>query len=154
MNRAELSALGNGLSCGFTGTQQGMAPRQRKSIAQLLYHVGTIHLGDCIGADAEAHEEALRQGLITIGHPPSSPSKRAFLAYWEERKALPYLIRNRAIVAESVDGLIAAPKDFVEPASLRGQGTWTTVGYARQAGRRIWIVLPDGRIKEEAAGGR
>jgi hypothetical protein len=46
-------------------------------------------------------------------------------------------------------GHVDAPKDFVEPASKRGQGTWTTIGYARQAKRRIWIVLPDGRVKVE-----
>ena len=61
----------------------------------------------------------------------------------------PYLKRNHDIVAAGVDGLIAAPKDFVQPASLRGQGTWTTIGYARKAGRRIWIVWPDGTFKTE-----
>lgn len=136
---------------GFTGTQSGMKPRQLKAVRQLLWLVSTIHLGDCIGADAEVHAEAVALGITTVCHPPTDGRKRAFLDYDYTREAKPYLIRNRTIVAQGVAGLIAAPKDFVQPASLRGQGTWTTVGYARQAGRRIWLVLPDGTVREEPA---
>lgn len=131
---------------GFTGTSKGMAPRQLKTVRQLLWDVKELHLGDCVGADAEAAAEAGYLGIKTVGHPPTDGKLRAFLTYSEEREPKPYLVRNRDIVRDGVDGLIAAPKDFVMPANLRGQGTWTTVTYARQALRRIWIVLPDGKI--------
>lgn len=134
---------------GFTGTHLGMAARQIKSVRQLLHNVQALHLGDCIGADAEAHAEAVRIGITTHGHPPTNSSRRAFCEYEVEYPAKPYLDRNLDIVKAGVDGLIAAPKGFVEPLSKRGQGTWTTIGYARQTGRHIWIVLPDGQIKEE-----
>jgi hypothetical protein len=134
---------------GFSGTSKGMAPRQRKAVRQLLWKVETLHLGDCIGADEEAHDEAVRLGIWTVGHPPDNDRKRAFRGYDEERMPKPYLVRDRDIVAEGVDGLIAAPANFVEPVNKRGFGTWTTIGYARQAGRRIWIVKPDGSVTVE-----
>lgn len=137
------------MTCGFTGTQHGMKPRQLKAVRQLLFHVSVLHLGDCIGADAEAHAEAVRLGVKTVGHLPDDGSKRAHCTYDEERAPKPYLTRNRVIVAEGVDGLIAAPRTFIEPVNKRGEGTWTTVVYARQAGRKIWTVLPDGTVREE-----
>lgn len=129
---------------GFTGTQRGMTSRQRKAVRQLLYHATVVHLGDCVGADAEAHEEATTLGKRRVGHPPSDGRKRAFLDYDEEREPKPYLIRNKDIAAEGVDGLIAAPKGFVE--ELRS-GTWATIRAAQRLGRLVMIVLPDGRMK-------
>jgi len=111
-----------------------------------------LHHGWCIGADAQAHALARNVGAHIVGHPPSDTSKQASLRLADFagiHKTYAYLTRNRHIIRDGVDGLIAAPKDFVQPKSLRGQGTWTTVGYARQAGRRIWIVFPDGTFKEE-----
>lgn len=90
--------------------------------------------------------EAVALGVKTIGHPPSDSLRRAYCAYDEERTPLPFLVRNHAIVDEGVDGLIAAPSGWVEE---QRSGTWATVRYARKLGRRIWIVLPDGRVKEE-----
>ncbi len=136
------------MTCGFTGTQKGMASRQLKAVRQLLYRVDRLHLGDCLGADAQAHDEALSWGILTIGHPPSDGGRRAHCYYDTEREPKPYLERNKDIVTEGIDGLIAAPSGFVE--ALRS-GTWATVRYARKVGRRIWIVLPDGRVKEEAS---
>ena len=52
-----------------------------------------------------------------------------------------------SVVAEGVNGLIAAPGGFVEE---RRSGTWATIRYARQAGRRIWVVKPDGSVSFEA----
>ena len=133
---------------GFTGTGKlpGMKPRQLKAVRQLLYNVDALHLGDCVNADAQAHLEAIHLGIETIGHPPTNPSRRAFCTYDEEREPREYLLRNRDIVAEGVDGIIAAPSGWVEE---RRSGTWSTVRYAREAKRHIWIVRPDGTIKEE-----
>lgn len=134
------------MTLGFTGTQSGMAPRQRKAVRQLLWNVKELHLGDCVGADAEAYEEALLLGIPTIGHPPTNGRRRAFLDYNEEREPKPYLERNRDIAADGVDGLIAAPDGWVE---TQRSGTWATVRYARALRRRIWVVRPDGTIAEE-----
>ena len=134
------------MTFGFTGTSRGMASRQRKAVRQLLWNVTEIHLGDCVGADAEAYEEAVALGIPIVGHPPSDGKLRAFLTYDDEREPKPYLIRNKDIVTEGVDGLIAAPRGFVE--ELRS-GTWATVRAARKLKRRIWIVRPDGKVMVE-----
>lgn len=136
------------MTLGFTGTSLGMKSRQFKAVRQLLYHVDVLHLGDCIGADAEAYGVATEYGVTRIGHPPSHSKMRAFLDYDEEREPKPYLERNDDIALEGVDGLIAAPSGWVEE---RRSGTWSTVRRARKLGRRIWIVRPDGSIIEEQA---
>jgi hypothetical protein len=137
----------------FTGTQHGMAPRQRKAVAQLFYHLNPseIHLGDCVGADSETYDEAIHIGISTIGHPAEGTKKRAFRDYDREHAPKPPLVRNSDIAHDGVDGLIAAPKEFVE---VLRSGTWATVRYARKLGRRIWIVRPDGKIIEENVHGK
>ncbi len=136
-------------SCGFTGTSRapGMTPRQLAAVRVLLSNVTTLHLGDCVNADAQAYEEALLLGIKTVGHPPDWKGRRAFCVYDEERRPRPYLERNLAIAYEGVDGLIAAPKNFIE--LPRGSGTWATIRYARKLKRTIWIVMPDGTVKIE-----
>lgn len=133
--------------CGFTGTSKhDMAPRQLKAVRQLLWKIDVLHLGDCIHADAQAHDEAVALGIKTIAHPPTEGRKRACLEYDEVRQPKPYLDRNRDIAFESVDGLIAAPSGWVEE---QRSGTWATVRYARKLRRHIWIVRPDGSVKVE-----
>lgn len=134
------------MTLGFTGTQQGMAPRQLKVVRQLLYNCVFVHLGDCVGADAQAHAIATEYGVTRIGHPPTERRKRAFLDYDEERGPKPYLMRNLDIAMEGVDGLVAAPSGWIEE---QRSGTWSTVRRARKLRRHIWIVRPDGSVVEE-----
>lgn len=137
---------------GFTGTKQGMTPEQRTSVRNLLVMLVAkrLHHGVCIGADADAHGIALAMKLQIVGHPPLDASRMADLAgFWEMWKPLPYLVRNKHIIEQSTGGVVACPRGFIEPSSLRGEGTWTTIGYARKARRRLWIVKPDGVIAEE-----
>src|SRR6185436_20018938 len=129
---------------GFSGTSKGMAPRQMKAVRQLLFECTELHLGDCIGADKEAYDLAIMAGITTIGHPPSDNKKRAFLQYDLERPLRPYLVRNRHIARDGVHGLFAAPEGWVEIIRGPDGGTWSTVRRARNYGRRIWIVRPDG----------
>lgn len=132
---------------GFTGTsKRPLTPRQLKALRRLLWNVDELHLGDCINADAEAHAEAILLGVKTVGHPPIDGRRRAYCTYDEEREPKPFLERNRDIVRDGVDGLIACPGGFVEEWR---SGTWATVRCARKLGRRIWIVRPDGRVIEE-----
>ncbi len=133
------------ITVGFTGTSHApLAPRQRKRLEQLLWNVGKIHLGDCINADAEAHDLATALGVPTAGHPPTNPAKRAFLDYDEEFPAKDYLARNHDIVEAGVNGLIACPRGWVEE---KRSGTWATIRYAVKLKRHLWIIRPDGSVK-------
>lgn len=143
---------------GFTGTQTGMTPQQKDSLAFLLEEIQKqwktrvasqfFHHGDCVGADAEAHEIALQIGFRIIIHPPSSPQKRAWCTrYVERRHMLPYLERNRGIVDESIL-LIAAPKENQE---ILRSGTWSTVRWARKHRHTVQVLPVNTVITKEDA---
>jgi hypothetical protein len=135
---------------GFTGTHQGMTDRQRWAFRMLLGTLGVseLHHGDCVGADEQADEDVKKLMVVDVyAHPPSDSKLRAYCKPPTiVMPPKPYLMRNKDIVKAGVDGLVATPKDFVKPKSLRGQGTWTTIGYAEKAKRQIWIVWPDGTV--------
>lgn len=136
---------------GFTGTQDGMTQDQRLAFQNLLASlvVGArarqLHHGNCIGADDEAVEDAHALRLFTVAWPGPSMKKRGTRVSSDTRSALPYLVRNK-IIAREVDVLIAAPKQETE---IVRSGTWATVRYAREAGKPIYIIRPDGSISEE-----
>ncbi|MEI7770111.1 MAG: hypothetical protein WCI67_09000 [Chloroflexales bacterium] len=137
---------------GVTGTQAGTTPDQRAAIVALLVSIqpAELHHGDCTGADADLHgiaREHVPAARIVI-HPPDNPVKRAFCRGGEERRQLPYLVRDQAIV-NGTDRLIAAPGG---PERVRS-GTWYTVRYAAGQGRHISIVWPDGSVEERPAPG-
>jgi len=139
---------------GFTGTSRGkgMTAAQTDAVFFLLCELKPteFHHGVCVGADAQAHRLALGLKTPIIGHPPVQQDRMATLTGFARLcEPQPYLKRNRDIVVAGRDGIIAAPRDFIEPANKRGEGTWTTVGYARQAKRTLWIVYPDGTFKKE-----
>jgi len=133
-------------SIGFTGTQQGMTTEQKKTLVFLMKHfnfeVSEVHHGDCIGSDAEFHEEAIKIGLPVVLHPPIKDDKRAFCkGYIESFPKKDYLVRNRDIVDNS-DVLLAAPKSSTE--ELRS-GTWSTIRYARKKKKLVIIIFPNGK---------
>jgi hypothetical protein len=131
---------------GFTGTQEGMTGAQLSRVRRIVASLyGWLHHGDCIGADAQAHDLARNKGLKVALHPPINPSKRAFCDADLIHQEADYLTRNRAIV-NVTDGLIACPKSFEE--ELRS-GTWSTVRYARRLGKPRVIVYPDGSVRNE-----
>ena len=128
---------------GFTGTQKGMTSAQIRTLRELLRGVALLHHGDCIGADAHAHTEAVRQQIPVVIHPPTDPTKRAFCEGARIVKdPEPYLIRNHRIVDAS-DKVIAAPGSFRE--GWRS-GTWATVRYARKVNKQVTIIWPDGTV--------
>lgn len=133
------------MKVGFTGTQIGMSPDQKRRLYETLRKLKTsskdenneFHHGDCIGSDTEAHEIALMLGYDVIIHPPTNPKKRTFCEGYKRRaNPLPYLDRNKRIV-ESTEILIVAPKSSIE--ELRS-GTWSTYRYAKTHGRMIIIL--------------
>jgi hypothetical protein len=126
---------------GFTGTKDGMSDLQKSQLLRLLTGMkenGYIefHHGDCIGADAEAHDIARQLGYRIVKHPPTLTGYQAFKQADESRLTYPYLERNRHIV-QSTGFLIAAPKSDGE--TIRS-GTWMTVRFARSIGRQIVLL--------------
>lgn len=134
---------------GFTGTQQGVSECQRDVLSRwFAQRPGcTLHHGDCIGADATAHQEAIKAGWCVEIHPPDIDRKRAFCEGAAVVHPLaPYLIRNVRIV-DACEVLIATPKE--ETGEELRSGTWATVRAARKTGRRIVIIRPSGRVEVE-----
>ena len=137
---------------GFTGTRGGMSTHQRQAFRHLLElltemeYTNELHHGDCLGADADAHNLALSAGVPIVIHPPHNPSLRAFCeGAREERDPMAYIERNHAIVDETTV-LVACPLE--ERENVRS-GTWATVRYARQKNRCIHIIYPNGMIIPE-----
>lgn len=132
---------------GFTGTRQGMTSEQELMVWECLkrWRPTELRHGDCVGADRQAHQLAVREGARTVAHPPVHERWRAHCAadlVLEERD---YLRRNRDIVDASA-ALLAAPASAVE---LGWSGTWYTIRYARRRNRPVIVVGPDGRIVED-----
>jgi hypothetical protein len=141
------------LRWGFTGTQRGMTQEQIK-VFKRLFEVqrglaasveipAELHHGDCIGADAQAHDMAVAVGICPVIHPPSDSGRRAFKKADDIRKPADYLKRNKNIV-QATERLMAAPGEVIE--RMRGSGTWATIRAARKLRRPICIVRPDGSV--------
>lgn len=129
------------LRVGFTGTRLGMSNKQKQTLVDLLEQLHNrgaryFHHGDCVGADAEAHDIAVSVGFEIVGHPPIIEDLRAFKRCDYMRTERPYILRNHDIVDE-VDYMIAAPYSDKE---VRRSGTWATVRYAKDTGKK-GIVL-------------
>lgn len=145
---------------GFTGTQQGMTLEQGRVVLDLLSartgwsRAAQLHHGDCIGADQQAHKiaVAIKVPLIVIW-PPMNSLKAA--RCWADKApedvevrlkpAMEYLQRDWQIALNCTE-LVATPKG--EQEELRS-GTWATIRYARKFKRHIYIILPNGKVKEE-----
>ena len=136
------------MNTGFTGTQNGMTPQQKETVEKLLkeWKASEFHHGDCIGADANAHDIAKSLGVPIHIHPPTCEVKRAFCeGAFKVYPAKDYLERNHDIVDAS-DSMIATPKE--ESEQLRS-GTWATIRYTRKCLKKLALVLPSGETKME-----
>ena len=126
----------------FTGTQHGMTQIQKERVEEYLRILKPteFHHGDCVGADAEAHDIAVSLSISIHNHPPKNPDKRAFcinhVSKWYGEKS--YLERNKDM-ARICDVLIAAPIGNQE---TRRSGTWATVRYARALNKEIIFAYP------------
>lgn len=129
------------LSMGFTGTRLGLSDVQKDALYKILRkHDGIFHHGDCIGADADAHDIARALNWTIHGHPPINSRLRAFKNCDSSSPPKDYHTRNRDIV-NSCQYLIACPKSKVETG-----GTWYTINYAKENNGRFSIILPDGTV--------
>ncbi len=131
------------MKVGFTGTRKGLTHEQRDKLENILWDlsVDEFHHGDCIGADAESHDVALKLSLYTIIHPPIVSDLRAFKEADSHREPKSYFARNRDIVNES-DTLIATPATEEETIG----GTWYTINYAIKIHKPVIIINPNGEI--------
>lgn len=136
------------MDIGFTGTRKGMSDYQKSGLLwtlKLLVPSGaiTIHHGDCVGADADAHKIVKRQNWPVVLHPPLHGGARAHcqgaVAAWQPK---PYLARNRDIV-NCCTVLVACPDSDLE---RRRSGTWATIRYARSQGKTVHIIYPSGQV--------
>jgi hypothetical protein len=132
---------------GFTGTREGMSPAQAYTVRNLLTELkgDIVHHGDCVGSDSIFDMIANEYGSTVIVHPPVDDRLRAFCTSSTTRTPKPYLDRNRDIVEES-DILIATPLQHQE---IKKGGTWYTVRYAREIGKRVLIVWPNGTVTRD-----
>lgn len=128
---------------GFTGTRQGMTDFQRWQLRlRLDYGCGmrhTLHHGDCVGADAEAHAIAKDFGYLIHVHPPLLRWYRAFCQGEIMEEPQRYETRNKAIV-DACEVLIAAPRTRQEEQRSR---TWMAVRYARRVGKPVVMLWPE-----------
>lgn len=128
------------MNLGFTGTREGMSNSQREAFALLiLEHLpGTFHHGDCLGADAEAHDIVCEFSPNTIIHihPPESDYMRAYKTGDILYPKYDYLIRDRNIVDYS-DMLVGAPLTDIEQTK---SGTWYTIRYSHSIGKPTSIL--------------
>ena len=150
------------MTIGITGTRTGMTPlqlrtftaymawinRERITEIEVAYNPpdGYYHLihGDCVGADAQAWAIAAGLSWTTTALPSTADPKwhaNTPSTVIEERR--PSLTRNRLIV-DRCHLLLAFPGIGPE----RG-GTWYTINYARDHGRHLVIVWPDGETSHE-----
>ena len=130
---------------GFTGTRNGMTHAQGNALLAILEEGNVILChGDCVGADAEAHQIALKAGVpYIIIFPPIVDKHRAFCAASRDTIVTihpvdEYLARNKKIVDNSLL-LVAAPSSLTEEVR---SGTWSTVRYARRIGVPVIILDP------------
>lgn len=132
------------MAIGFTGTRGGLTPLQAEVLCKALWHYrqwfDTMHNGDCVGADEYAGRYWLACGGHIWLHPPTVRAYRSYLPASIQASAKPYLRRNMEIVLSS-DVIFACPKESTE---VLRSGTWATIRYAKDAGKDLFIIKPDG----------
>ena len=132
---------------GITGARGGMTPEQKEQFKQILIDkkVTVLHHGDCLGADADAHDIAEELGIHIVVHPPAINSLRAFKTGDEFREAKGYLERDRDIVNES-DELTGTPALDYE---TERSGTWYTLRHGLKTNKPTDAIKPDGTLFTE-----
>lgn len=131
------------MNIGMTGTRNGMTEAQAETFLRILKEKETddnwLHHGDCVGADADAHDLATSIGYQTHIHPPIKTEVRAFKEGTKMCKEDSYFARNRDIVNDSTL-LLGFP---ATPFETKG-GTWYTINFAKKFNHNLIIVFPDG----------
>ncbi len=126
---------------GFTGTQRGMSQDQKRVVKTLMADASEaiVHHGDCVGADSDFHDIVFAENSIEL-HPCDITAKRAWCIGDVCHFPKAPLVRNKDIVNVS-ELLIACPGE--KHMKIRS-GTWSTVRYAQEMGKPVFLVFPDG----------
>lgn len=141
------------MNVGFTGTRQGCAPEQLKSLELLLKLLKPteFHHGAAIGADAQAAKIAASidgcqiiawPGCNLAGESPDMDATSLEISHVKMRQA-GYFTRNRKIVSVC-DVLVACPPCHPLPST---GGTAYTIRHAVKMSVPVLIVWPDGLIR-------
>jgi hypothetical protein len=136
---------------GFTGTRSGMTEAQKQAFTRFVMAIDYVefHHGDCVGADADAHEIVSRHPRHTIIiHPPVSDKDRAFCKGDVVRSPKTYFARNRHIVLETEE-TVGCPYQNQEPVPPTG-GTWYTLKYSEKVKHTTHVIWPDGDMLSSA----
>ncbi len=138
---------------GFVGTVSGMTGAQLRSLQIVLMEYGPVevHLAGRRGADEQVDEIADRLRLWRMVHPSSTPGEAPACTGDVLYPAKPEDERFSDIV-DAVGVLVAAPHN-AHP--VPGCRTWQTVQRARDVGRPVVLVRPDGstsRLEGRARG--
>lgn len=136
---------------GFTGSRSGMTADQIVVVRRLLLELKptkVVH-GDCYGSDNEFHQlvTLLRSAQllpdVKIKTRPSNLSTSCNNNADETEIPVAPLVRDKLIVADA-DKMLATPAQNLP---ILRSGTWTTIRYAHQTGKVIYIITPDGYYK-------
>jgi hypothetical protein len=139
------------IAVGFTGSRHGITQAQAEEVERRLrilarvHGAQELHHGDCVEADETAARCAAGLGWRTVAHPPNNPTWRAWHPSDEVREPLPFLDRDRAIVAATAV-LVGCPRS--PEAADRRSGTWYTIRRARAAGIGLVVIAPSGILVE------
>lgn len=125
----------------FSGTRDGMTDRQLEALFSILSEwTGKLLYGNCVGADAQAHDMAQELGYEIEIFPGPSEAMSARRTASVMHPPSPFLKRNMEMVSRCCV-LIAAPRTSAE---VMRSGTWSSIRYARKLGRKTIILSPDG----------
>lgn len=139
------------MKIGFTGTRYNITNYQKEKLLELLflYHnefkIEEFHHGDCIGADAYAHDviKTIDKSIPVHIHPPNISAYRAWKHSIILHPEKPYLERDNHIVF-STEMLISLPKG----SESKRSGTWYTIRQARKLQRSIILIYPTKLLHE------
>lgn len=132
------------MKVGMTGTRSGMTKAQKDKFEKILIflEVTELHHGDCVGADADAHDIATKLGIKTVAHPPTKDDLRAYKQADTILPAWPYFTRNRHIV-DNTCLLIGVPWSMTH----KKGGTWYTIKYGQEKGP-VCIISSEGILHQ------
>ncbi len=137
----------------FSGTRKGMTAAQRRTLRARFMappvpdrpRVERFHHGKRIGADEDFHDIAMSARIPVETWPGHIPELRApCLGAEIEHEPMDCIARNHAFV-DRCQGLVLAPSGHKE---ARQSGTWATARYAREQGKPVYVVWPDGRLEK------
>jgi hypothetical protein len=142
-------SVDNPLHLGITATQRGLSNEQRVwlrghfALSKRVFDV-TVHHGDCVGGDEEAHDIALEFNFAIEIHPPTNPKQRAFCeGATVVHEAKDYHARNYDIVMAS--GVMLGMPEGLASMYPRS-GTWSTLRRTIKEGKTFYFCLPDGEV--------